>query len=177
VKATIMRRLIILRHAKAELAGAGTRDCDRGLAARGREDAAKVGTYMARHGLVPEYALVSPAQRTRATWELVASAMSLHPQAKFDERLYDASAETILKVIRETPAQARCVCVVGHNPGLHQLSLVIVGAGTGANRHSLAEGLPTCGLVVFGVETNAWSDLQPHSGHLERFVSPRQGLE
>src|SRR3954452_6820792 len=58
VRESDMRRLIVLRHAKAEHATSNGRDFDRTLAARGREDSGKMGAYMARHGLVPERALV-----------------------------------------------------------------------------------------------------------------------
>lgn len=172
-----MRRLIILRHAKAERASPNGRDYDRPLSPLGREDAAKVGAYMAQHRLVPDLALVSAAKRTRETWTLVVAAMSLMPPVKFEERLYNATAETILPAIREAPPQAHSLCVVGHNPGLHQLCLVIVGSGTGETRHGLAEGLPTSGLVVIDLGPEAWDKLQPQQGRLERFVSPGQGLE
>jgi phosphohistidine phosphatase len=177
VKATIMRRLIILRHAKAERASPGGRDFDRTLAPRGREDAAKVGAYMAQHGLVPDHALVSPAKRTRETWTLVVAALSATPALKYDERLYDAKAETILQVVREAPAQAHSVCVVAHNPGLHQLCLVLVGAGDRDSRDRLAVKLPTSGLVVIDFAVDVWDRLRPHHGRLDRFVNLRQVLD
>ena len=62
-------RLMIFRHAKAEKGAPGTRDRDRPLAARGLKDAPRMGAYMAHHALVPRHALVSPARRTRETWD------------------------------------------------------------------------------------------------------------
>ena len=67
-----MRRLMLLRHAKTERAELGERDRDRKLTKRGRTDAQAIGAYMARHGLVPDLALVSPANRARETWALAA---------------------------------------------------------------------------------------------------------
>ena len=67
-----MRRLMLLRHAKTERAEPGQRDRDRKLTKRGRDDAAVIGAYMARHGLSPDLALVSPAKRAQETWALVA---------------------------------------------------------------------------------------------------------
>jgi len=49
-----MRRLMLLRHAKSDWASPGLRDHDRPLNPRGREAAAKMGTYMVRHALVPD---------------------------------------------------------------------------------------------------------------------------
>ena len=61
-----MRRLLLLRHAKTERAGPGERDRDRKLTERGRVDAPIIGAYLARHGLVPDLVLISPATRTTA---------------------------------------------------------------------------------------------------------------
>ena len=60
-----MRRLMLLRHAKTERAEPGDRDRDRKLMKRGRADAPIVGAYLAHHGLAPDLALVSPAERAR----------------------------------------------------------------------------------------------------------------
>src|SRR5690349_23520094 len=97
-----MRRLLLLRHAKAERSQPGGRDHDRILANRGRGDAAAVGAYLVRHKLVPDRALVSTSARTRETWALVAEAFAKPPKAEFDGRIYEASPEAILNSIRET---------------------------------------------------------------------------
>ena len=71
-----MRRLLLLRHSKTERPEPGERDRDRKLMPRGRADAPVIGAYMARHRLVPDLVLVSPAQRTMETWALVGAAFS-----------------------------------------------------------------------------------------------------
>src|SRR3954471_3412609 len=111
-----MRRLLLLRHAKAERLQTGGRDQDRVLAQRGRADAKTLGAYLARHAFVPDRAVVSTSARTRETWTLVAAAMGKSPPASFDERIYDATPDAILGTIRETGADAGTLLVVGHNP-------------------------------------------------------------
>ena len=61
-------RLMLLRHAKSEKAEPGMSDRDRGLNARGRGDALRMGAYMAHHALLPDRCIVSAARRTRETW-------------------------------------------------------------------------------------------------------------
>ena len=48
-----MRRLLLLRHAKAERSAPGASDHERALIERGRKDAVKIGAYMAGHALIP----------------------------------------------------------------------------------------------------------------------------
>ena len=74
-----MRRLLLLRHSKTERPEPGERDRDRKLTERGRLDAPIIGAYMARHRFIPDRVLVSPAIRTRETWELAAAAFAKTP--------------------------------------------------------------------------------------------------
>jgi phosphohistidine phosphatase len=167
-----MRRLMLLRHAKTERAGPGERDRDRKLMKRGRADAPAIGAFMAHHGFIPELALVSPAARTQETWALVAAAFVKAPKMVTDDRIYHASAENLVGVIGETRA-ARSLLVVGHNPGLHDVALQLIASGDAAARGQLSEKLPTSGLVVIDLPIDDWSLIHPHTGRLERFVSPR----
>jgi phosphohistidine phosphatase len=167
-----MRRLILLRHAKTERAEAGERDRDRKLTKRGRADAPLIGTYMARHGLIPELAVVSPAQRTQETWALLAPALGKAPRVVNDERVYSAGAETLIAIIGETRA-ARSLLVVGHNPSLHDVAVQLIAAGDVETREQLAEKLPTSSLVVIDLPFDDWAKVHRHAGRLERFVTPR----
>ena len=73
-------RLMLLRHAKTEKAEGGMSDHARRLNARGKTDAPVIGAYMARHGLIPDLALVSPAKRAQETWALLAPAFAKAPR-------------------------------------------------------------------------------------------------
>src|SRR3954453_7412714 len=97
-----MRRLLLLRHAKAGRLQPGGRDHDRVLAERGRAEAKKLGLYLARHAFVPDRAVVSTAARTRETWALLATAFAKAPPTRFEERIYDATLQAILEMIKDT---------------------------------------------------------------------------
>jgi phosphohistidine phosphatase len=164
---------MLLRHAKAIPANGGIRDHDRPLEARGRDDAAKMGAYMARHGLVPDQVVVSPAKRTRETWELIAPAFSPPPPAVFETRLYNATPEAIFDAVKEHGHSHRSLLVIGHNPGLHQVATLLVAAGDVEARERLHEALPTSGLVTIDFPFEDWKKLHPHAGRLGHFVTPR----
>jgi phosphohistidine phosphatase len=167
-----MRRLLLLRHAKTERAEPGERDRDRKLMESGRADAAVIGSYMLQHDLIPDVALVSPATRTQETWALVATALGRKPHIVIEPRIYNASSETLAEIIREDE-DAAALMLVGHNPGLHDLALQLVGSGDALARDTLREKLPTSGLVVIDFAFDDWASLQEHAGSLERFVGPR----
>jgi phosphohistidine phosphatase len=170
-----MRRLLLLRHAKAERSQPGGGDHDRVLAARGRGDAKTLGAYLARHSFIPDRAVVSTAARTRETWTLLAAAMGkmdMTPPVSFEERIYDASPETILQAIKETGPDTGTLMIIGHNPGLQELAAMLVASGDIEARERLGREFPTSALVVITFAVENWNGVHSRGGRLEHFLTP-----
>ena len=168
-----MRRLILFRHAKAEASEPGMEDRARALVERGRKDAAKMGAYMAGHGLTPDKVILSPATRTQETWKHASAAFKPAPGAKTCDKLYDATLHAIFGVIKDAPAAGHTLLIVGHNPSLHEVAVSLIATGDIEARERLREKLPTAGLVIIDFAFDDWSKLNPQSGRLERFVNPK----
>jgi len=169
-----VRRLLLLRHAKTVQSGSGgSEDRLRGLIDRGRKDSATIGAYLAAEGLVPELALVSAAVRTQETWKFSAREFGVSVDAQTAEQLYDATPDAILALVKETPAKVQSLLVIAHNPGLHELALMLVASGNVKAREQLEENLPTAGLVIVDLPFDEWRTLRRESGRLERFVTPK----
>jgi phosphohistidine phosphatase len=168
-----MRRLLLWRHAKAERSQPGGRDLERTLEDHGRDDASMIAAYMVRHALTPDLVLVSTSERTRETWAQGVKAFEKPLPVIFDVRLYEATAQDVLKVIRETAPQVGTLLVVGHNPGLQELAVLLVAAGDVDARQRLKEDFPTAALAVISFALEDWNRIHPHAGRLEHFVTPR----
>jgi phosphohistidine phosphatase len=168
-----MRRLLLLRHAKSDWSVGGQRDIDRVLAERGRKVAPLVGRYLARHALRPDRVLVSSARRTRETWDFVAPAFTDAPAVAYEPRLYEAAPKLLLEVVREAPDNAHTLMLVGHNPGMQQLADLLVGAGDIRARQSLVEKFPTAAFAVIDFPVDRWRGVEPSTGRLDRFVTPK----
>src|ERR1043165_1182920 len=168
-----MRRLMLLRHAKSDWSVPGARDQDRPLNARGREAAPKMGAYMARHGLVPDFIVASPATRVTETLALVLPAFTKQPKTVPDARIYETGADELLTVIKKAPRSVHCLLLVGHNPSLAQLASLLVASGEVETRQRLLEKFPTAALAVIDFPVDDWSKLHPKSGRLDRFVLPK----
>ena len=172
-----MRRLMLLRHAKTENDAPSGRDLDRRLDNRGRQDAADIGGWIGRHPPFPDSVLVSHAIRAHQTWEIAWEAMKdlvPEPQIELVPELYGADPAQLLQIIRaasETDPQR--LMLVGHNPGMHELALVLAGSGDAAGRKALADNLPTSGLAIFDFAIDDWTDVAFRRGRLELFVSPK----
>ncbi len=168
-----MRRLILLRHAKSDWSASGRPDRERTLSQRGMKAAPLIGHYLAEHDLIPDHAIVSTAERTRQTWQLLGEAVTEPPSVAFDDRIYEAAPADILAAIADAPRSAERLLVVGHNPGLQSLALMLAGSGSGKARKALLEKYPTGGVAVIDFDLPDWNVLSPGSGRLERFITPR----
>jgi phosphohistidine phosphatase len=177
-----MRRLMLLRHAKTETDAPTGRDQDRRLDHRGHKDAARMGGWIGDHPPFPDTVLVSPAVRARETWDLAWEAMKDRvdaPEVEFVPELYGADPAQLLETIRTATVPAgpgnpvKHLMLVGHNPGMHELALMLMGSGDAASRQALADNLPTAGLAIFDFDVKDWGDVAYRRGKLVLFVSPR----
>ena len=172
-----MRRLMLLRHSKTENDAPSGRDLDRRLDNRGRQDAAEIGGWIGRHPPFPDSVLVSHAIRAHQTWEIAWEAMKdlgPEPLVELVPELYGADPAQLLQIIRAaSETDPRRLMLVGHNPGMHELALVLAGGGDAAGRKALADNLPTSGLAIFDFAIDDWTDVAFRRGRLELFVSPK----
>ena len=145
-----MRKLILMRHAKAEAKAASGDDFDRSLTERGYRDAVIMGKVLAEAGLTPDVALVSAAERTRQTWAGLAESFP-NAQARFDRKLHNAASVAIHAAIETAAEEADTVLVVGHNPGIPMAMLeLIIEAAEPASVLDKARGaFPTASAVAF----------------------------
>jgi phosphohistidine phosphatase len=148
-----MRRLILFRHGKAEMAAATGGYKERTLVDRGRADSMRTAQWLLACGYVPDVALVSPAERTLDTWRCLSPFFS---GAKVDVRppLYLAGTETILEVLHSAPPEADTVMVVGHNPGLQELGVHLAENGPTPEEqiNRIEDGFPTASAAVFAMD-------------------------
>ncbi len=175
-KPVAMRQLLLLRHAKSSWDDDALEDQARPLNPRGRLAVAALREAMRNLGLLPDLVLVSPATRTRQTLAAL-EPWDETPLIDEMEVLYLAEAPRLLAILRAVPETTRSVMLVGHNPGLQELTLRLIGAGAvspaDANVRRLAASFPTAGLVEFAFP-EPWSSLGNSDTRLQRFLDPRE---
>src|SRR5262245_8370555 len=140
-----MHTLYLLRPAKSSWADPSLPDHERPLAPRGLRDAKRIGKHLVPHGIEPELVLCSSAERTRERVELVRPALGARSTVRLETELYAASSDELLDRIRAVPEAVASVMLIGHNPGLQDLALVLSSAGTELGR--LKVKFPTAALA------------------------------
>jgi phosphohistidine phosphatase len=169
---TPVRTLYLLRHAKSSWADPTLPDRERPLAPRGRRDAGRIAKHLARLEIEPDLVVCSPAERTRETLDLIRPALGTTTTVSLEDELYAASSDELLERLREVPEEVASVMLIGHNPGLQRLALVLVSDGAGLER--LEAKFPTAALATLTIAETAWSRLAPADAVLAAFVVPKQ---
>jgi phosphohistidine phosphatase len=167
-----MKSLTLLRHAKSSWGDPALGDFDRPLDGRGQRAARAIGRAMRAHGLRFDRALASPAARIRETLENVAKSYGTI-DTNFDQRIYLASPEMLMKLVRDTADTVQSLLIVGHSPGLPMLAQRLTRDDAGGLRAQLGEKYPTAALAVIALPVEHWRDVIDGIGTLERFIRPR----
>ncbi|MBB3912147.1 SixA phosphatase family protein [Sphingomonas desiccabilis] len=165
-----MKTLTLLRHAKSGWDDPVARDFDRPLNAKGARAAETMGRHLRGLGLAFDLVVASPAVRVQETLDHFAGGLGETLAPEWDRRLYLASEATLLDVVRALPDTAEQVLLVGHNPGLEELVLLLAEAG--ALRQDVAEKFPTASVAVLEVAPH-WSEARDGEATLVRFIRPR----
>jgi phosphohistidine phosphatase len=169
-----MKTLTLLRHAKSGWDDHSLRDFDRALNAKGKRAAARVGRHWRDLGLAFDSVVASPAVRVVETLEHVATGYGDDLAPAWDRRVYLASAVTLLDVVRELPDSVEDALLVGHNPGLEDLVLMLVPDNDQAPlRDAVEEKFPTASTARLTFDVAHWADVAANGASLDLFVRPR----
>src|SRR5215217_6188343 len=122
-----MKTLYVLRHAKSSWENNDLADFDRPLNDRGKKAAPLMGEVIKSNGFAPELILSSPAVRARETARLVKESAGLHAEIKHNERIYEASPQTLQYIAASIDDRFNSAMIVGHNPGMEGFVRLLTG--------------------------------------------------
>jgi len=161
-----VKRLIIVRHAKAAKAEPRGEDFSRPLAPRGEEDAAEMGRRLARIAVHPDAIVTSPAVRTLATAKLIARELDFPwDEIRTAKPAYLADAGDLLDLVRALDVHVESALLVGHNPGVSELAHELV--------RGFAQDLPTGAVVSIDLPADTWAGVKRGSGSLRSYDYPK----
>ncbi len=168
-----MKTLTLLRHAKSGWDDTVSRDFDRPLNAKGRRAATIIGRQMRTLSLAFDHVVASPAVRVVETLDEIVAGYGRTLAPDWDRQLYLASAGTILDLVRDLPRGVDRALVIGHNPGLEDLVLLLTPDVTHPFRNAVEDKYPTASLAELQFDIDDWDDLTSGSARFTRFVRPR----
>ena len=140
-------------------------DFDRPLNKRGRKAAPFIGELMLEKGFIPDYILGSPAQRAKETTAMVAAALGIDSEIPLDQRIYEASINSLLHIVFEFNDNFGSAMIVGHNPGFEGLVQMLTGN---------YERMPTAALAVIDLSIDRWNETESGNGNLVDILRPKE---
>ena len=165
-------RLLLLRHAKSSWDQSDLADHDRPLAPRGRRAAIALSEHLPSLTQPPDLVVCSSAARTVETMELIRSGLPAGTSVTVDETLYGADADELLGYVRRLPSTTACALIIGHNPGIGDLAVMLAGHGDRTALASIAAKFPTAAFANLTID-QPWSAVEPGAATLEEYWTPR----
>jgi phosphohistidine phosphatase len=162
-----MKTLYLVRHAKSSWESEGQEDFERPLNSRGHSDAPEIGRRLHLKGVKPKLMMCSAAFRTLATARIIARELGYTEESILVSfRIYQAKKSHLLDLIAEQNDSIESILLVGHNPGMHELSVWLSG--------SPITEFPTCTVAAISFGTDSWKDLKKNSGKLLFIETPKK---
>jgi len=116
-----------------------------------------MGKVLAERGIMPDLIVCSPAARAKRTAELVKQSAGWNAPVKFDERTYEASAQTLFSIVTEIGDEVSTCVLAGHNPGMEGIIKQLTGTST---------EMPTASVAIIEFDAGSWLEIEPGKGRL-----------
>ncbi|AYJ80069.1 phosphohistidine phosphatase [Aliarcobacter cryaerophilus ATCC 43158] len=160
-----MKELILIRHSKSSWDNPFLEDFDRPLNKRGEKNAPFIAKILKQKGLTPDLIISSPSKRTKQTLDFFLKEFDFKNEIIFEESIYEAPFENLLKVIKNIDDRYKTIFLFGHNPGLNDLVAFLLG--------SFEENIPTSGVLKINFDIKKWENIKEKIGILEFFIYPK----
>ncbi len=149
----MMRRVHILRHAKTESLGFGaTKDFERKLLPRGKQDAQIVAENWIQENECPQIILSSTANRAKETALIFASAVQFPlEKIQWKKELYMADFVQLDKILNTLPDDIFSVLIIAHNMGLTDYANMKIA-------DFRLDVLPTAACIGFELDLKSWQE-------------------
>ena len=156
----MLRKIILLRHAKSSWKDPSLRDFDRPLSKRGVKDTKLMKEHIASLVMGVDEIYSSPSVRTSQTINQLAPEFS---RVNYVESLYLGDVSVVLSLLESIQTRMKTVMIVGHNPCIQETMEIIL--------KKPVEKFPTCAAAVFSLK-KSWSKTATPIGNLEEFIKP-----
>jgi phosphohistidine phosphatase len=167
---SVLKTLILIRHAKSSWEDASLNDFERPLNDRGKKDAPMMADRLHERGIKVDAFISSPAKRAKRTAEqFVKRYKKEGGDLILKTELYMAGEETFIKLMEKLDDQMDCVAMFSHNPSITDF------ANSLADVH--IDNIPTCGIFAVSIDANKWNKTKEAKKKFLFFDYPKASVE
>ncbi len=151
------KKLILIRHAKADWPKNIPSDFERPLLPEGKTDALELGLFFSKNRIMPNLVICSPAKRTTDTFSLINQHLQLNTRhLKYEPVIYEAAYTKLLEVVNNIDSY-ETVALIGHNNGISELANYLSGEFI---------NLPPAGTLLIEFPFDSWKMLSGGTGEI-----------
>lgn len=163
-----MKKLIFVRHGKAEDDAPEISDFERSLVSKGKLISRLMARKLKSKEKSPGIIVSSPAFRALETALIFAGEFGVLPkEIVMDSKIYSGLTMKNLPVILSAVSEeAGTISLFGHNPSFSDIA-------DGLSKEG-CDPMPKSGVVCLSFNIKNWSELHAHSGKLEYFLKPEK---
>jgi len=159
------KQLFLIRHGSTAERAIDMDDINRPLTLEGIQNASKMGRYLLLKSISPDSIMCSSAIRANSTAELMAEQMNYDTsRIHINDKIYEASARTLLQIVNAIKEEFRIVLLIGHNPSISFLAEYITGEEIGE--------VATCGVIRIKCKNKSWEKIDSGNGELADYYYP-----
>ncbi len=163
-----MKKLIFVRHGKAEDESPEISDFERSLTLKGKS----VSRYMA-HKLKtkeksPGILVSSPAFRALETALIFAGESGINEEDVIMKNIiyHGLKLDSLKDIISGLSEETETITLFGHNPSFSDITNSLCREGCNL--------MPKSGVICISFNIRTWSEIKPNSGNLEYFLKPEK---
>lgn len=163
-----MKKLIFVRHGRAEDTSTEFSDFHRSLTSKGKSIAKQMAQRLAEEEQKPGILVTSPAFRALETAIIFGEVTGIKPEnIILDSNLYyKMSFNYLQSLLSKTANDIDSIILFGHNPSFSEIPDFLCKEG--------CEFMPKCGIAGISLNIKKWSEIKPGSGKLEYFLKPEK---
>ena len=163
-----MKKIIFVRHARAEEDSSSFPDFERSLTGSGKTTSVKMAAKLAEKDESRMLFITSPAFRAYETALIFARVMKYNADdIVLKNALYsDPNLNSLGRIIDETDDSFEAVVLFGHNPSFTELADRLSKNG--------CDFLPKAGVVCLSFRTDTWKGIVRDRGTVEYFLKPEK---
>jgi len=161
-----MKRIIFMRHGKAENQDQGLSDFERSLTLKGKNLSHLMAVKLREKINNPGLLISSPAFRALETALIFAMEFDIKPETIVlrSEVYYRLNEKTLLSILESSASKNDSVVFFGHDPSFTNIANYLTGNAVGE--------IPKSGIVCISFNIKEWGEIKPGSGIPELILIP-----
>jgi phosphohistidine phosphatase len=161
-----MKKLIFIRHGKAEDESPEISDFERSLTLKGKDISRRIANKLAVKEKSLGTLVTSPAFRALETALIFMGEYNINPEyLKLNSSIYSAmSLKKLPSILSGIDEANDTVTLFGHNPSFSQIADHLSEEG--------CDSIPKSGVICISFDILTWSEIKPNSGRIEYFLKP-----